>query len=143
MQIRLWKPFLPKIILNFQKIPLPKPNSLSFSLKHAIDVRENSDLIKKSTLNFMNKSELIEEIQKRMGEKATRVLAEEALSAVLESIKHGIEKDQMVQLVGFGTFSVSERKARNGVNPQTGKSIKIAASKSVKFKPSARLKDLC
>ena len=91
----------------------------------------------------MNKSELIEEIRKRMGEKATRVLAEEALSAVLESVKHGIEKDQMVQLVGFGTFSVSERKARNGVNPQTGKPIKIAASKSVKFKPSVHLKDLC
>jgi nucleoid DNA-binding protein len=46
-------------------------------------------------------------------------------------------------LVGFGTFSVSERKARNGVNPQTGKPIKIAASKSVKFKPSTHLKDLC
>ena len=106
-------------------------------------MRKNGDLIKESTLNFMNKSELIEDIQKRMGEKATRVCAEEALSAVLESIKHGIEKDQMVQLVGFGTFSVSERKARNGVNPQTGKPIKIAASKSVKFKPSAHLKDFC
>lgn len=91
----------------------------------------------------MNKSELVEEIQKCMGDKATRTCAEEALSSVLEAVKHGIEKDGIVQLVGFGTFSVAERKARNGVNPRTGKSIKIAASKSVKFKPSAQLKELC
>ena len=91
----------------------------------------------------MNKLELIEEIQKRMGKDATRACAEKALSCVLESVKHGIKKEKMVQLIGFGTFSVAARKARNGVNPQTGKPIKIAASKSVKFKPSTHLKELC
>ena len=62
---------------------------------------------------------------------------------MLESFKSGIKKDGSVQLVGFGTFSISERKARQGVNPQTGKPIQIAASKTVKFKPSAQLKSIC
>ncbi len=58
------------------------------------------------------------------------------LEAFLESVKVGIANDGKVQLVGFGTFSVAERKARKGVNPQTGKSIDIPASKTVKFKAS-------
>jgi DNA-binding protein HU-beta len=86
---------------------------------------------------------LIEEIQSYMGEDSTKICAEKALSCVLEAIKSGIRKDKSVQLIGFGTFSVATRKERNGVNPQTGKPIKIAASKGVKFKPSAQLKELC
>lgn len=91
----------------------------------------------------MNKAELIVEIQKQLGDDVTKAAAERALEAVLESFKQGIAKDGMVQLVGFGTFSVAERKARKGVNPQTGKAIQIAASKSIKFKPSAQFKALC
>lgn len=91
----------------------------------------------------MNKSELIVEIQNLLGEGATKVCAERALEAVLGALKAGIKKDKAVQLVGFGTFSITERKARKGVNPQTGKSIQIAASKTVKFKPSAHLKEIC
>ena len=91
----------------------------------------------------MNKAELILEIQSKLGEGATKACAERALDAVLESFKSGIQKDGAVQLVGFGTFSISERKARQGVNPQTGKPIQIAASKTVKFKPSAQLKSIC
>ena len=91
----------------------------------------------------MNKSELIVEIQGLLGEGATKVCAERALEAVLGAFKAGIKKDKAVQLVGFGTFSITERKARKGVNPQTGKTIQIAASKTVKFKPSAHLKEIC
>lgn len=91
----------------------------------------------------MNKAELILEIQNKLGEGATKACAERALDAVLQSFKAGIKKDGAVQLVGFGTFSISERKARQGVNPQTGKPIQIAASKTVKFKPSAHLKSIC
>ena len=91
----------------------------------------------------MNKAELIVEIQHKLGKEATKACAEHALEAVLEAFKKGIKKDGLVQLVGFGTFSKTERKARKGVNPQTGKPIQIAASKTVKFKPSVQLKGLC
>ncbi|MDR1254767.1 MAG: HU family DNA-binding protein [Puniceicoccales bacterium] len=91
----------------------------------------------------MNKAELIVEIQNKLGKDVTKVYAERSLNAVLEAFKSGVAKDGLVQLVGFGTFSVSERKARKGINPQTGKSIQIAASKTVKFKPSAQFKSIC
>lgn len=90
----------------------------------------------------MNKSELVLEIQNKLGDGTTKTCAERALEAVLESFKSGIKKDGSVQLVGFGSFSVTERKARQGVNPQTGKPIQIAASKTIKFKPSANLKSI-
>lgn len=91
----------------------------------------------------MNKAELIDEVQKKLGKEATKACAERALEAVLSAIQAGVKKDKKVQLIGFGTFSVAVRKARNGVNPQTGKPIKIAASKTVKFKPSAQFKKAC
>ena len=56
------------------------------------------------------------------------------------SIKKGIKKDKMVQLIGFGTFKVTERKARMGINPKTGEKMKIKKSKSVKFSPSSDMK---
>lgn len=91
----------------------------------------------------MNKSELLVEIQKKLGKDATKACAECSLNAVLEAIKDGIKNEKNVQLIGFGTFSVALRKARNGVNPRTKVPIEIAASKTVKFKPSARLKEFC
>ena len=94
-------------------------------------------------INSMNKSELVLEIQSKLGEGATKACAERALEAVLDSFKTAIKKDGAVQLVGFGSFSVTERKARQGVNPQTGKPIQIAASKTIKFKPSASFKGIC
>ena len=90
----------------------------------------------------MNKAELIEEIRKHLGKEATKAESERAADAVLSSIKKGVKKDKAVQLVGFGTFSVSKRAARMGVNPQTGEKIKIKASKSVKFKPGAAFKEM-
>ena len=88
----------------------------------------------------MNKSELIEAIQTALGKDATKRSAEESLDAVLSSIANGVKSDKKVQIVGFGTFEVKERAARQGRNPKTGEAMKIAASKSVGFKPSSVLK---
>ncbi|MFM2243632.1 MAG: hypothetical protein RLZ97_2488 [Verrucomicrobiota bacterium] len=88
----------------------------------------------------MNKAELVESVQKALGKDATKRAAEDAVSAVLESISKGIKKDKKVQIIGFGTFEVKKRAARMGRNPKTGESMKIAASKSVGFKASSTLK---
>ena len=88
----------------------------------------------------MNKAELVEAIQKSLGADATKRSAEEALDAVLSSIAKGVKKDTKVQIIGFGTFEVKKRAARLGRNPKTGEALKIAASKSVGFKPSSVLK---
>jgi len=90
----------------------------------------------------MNKAQLVDEVQKALGGDTSRAGAERAVEAVIESIKKGIKKDKEVQLIGFGTFSVSTRAARTGVNPQTKEKIKIKASKTVKFKAGAGLKAL-
>ena len=81
----------------------------------------------------MNRAELVEKIQKILGGDTSKAAAERALNAVLDSIKSGVRKARVVQLIGFGTFKVVNRKARNGVNPKTGAKIKIKASKAVKF----------
>ena len=88
----------------------------------------------------MNKAELIEAVQKALGADATKRAAEDAVSAVLDSIAKGVKKDKKVQIIGFGTFEVKKRAARMGRNPKTGESMKIAASKSVGFKASSALK---
>ncbi len=103
----------------------------------------------------MNKTELILNVQKSLGGDTSKAQAERAIDAVLDSIKAGVKQagksvkmkgDESsavaVQLVGFGTFSVSRRNARSGVNPATGEKIKIKAAKAVKFKPGAGLKAL-
>lgn len=88
----------------------------------------------------MNKAELVEEVQKKLGKETSKAAAERAVEAVLEGVMKGIKKDKAVQLIGFGTFSVAKRAARTGVNPQSGEKIKIKASKTVKFKPGTALK---
>ncbi len=88
----------------------------------------------------MNKAELIESVQNNLGQDATKRAAEDAVSAVLDAIATGVKKDQKVQVIGFGTFEVKSRAARMGRNPKTGEAMKIAASKSVGFKPSSTLK---
>ncbi|HPD54017.1 MAG: HU family DNA-binding protein [Bacteroidota bacterium] len=85
----------------------------------------------------MNKAELIEAIS---GEaKITKADASRALEAFMTVTTKTLKKGDRVALVGFGTFSVSKRAARNGRNPQTGKPIKIAAKKVAKFKAGAEL----
>ncbi len=80
----------------------------------------------------MNKAELIDQIAKDAG--ITKVQAGEALEAFTNAVVSTLKKGDKVTLVGFGTFSVAQRAARNGRNPQTGEVIKIKASKTPKFK---------
>ena len=80
----------------------------------------------------MNKVELVESVKKQLGSEISKAEAEKAVTAVINAIKTGVKKDKIVQLVGFGTFKVVERKARKGVNPKTLQQIKIPKSKTVK-----------
>ena len=89
----------------------------------------------------MNKAELIESVQEALGKDATKRAAEDAVSAVLDSISNGVRKDNKVQIIGFGTFELKHRAARMGRNRRTGEPMQIQASKSVGFKASAALKN--
>ena len=88
----------------------------------------------------MNRSELISSIADKTG--LTKKDSEKALAAFIASVEEQLQKGDKVQLVGFGTFEISERAARTGKNPQTGEEIKIAASKAPKFKAGKALKEL-
>ena len=90
----------------------------------------------------MNKQELIDAIlaNKEAGIES-KAAAARAVDAVLDGIAAGVKKDGNVQLIGFGTFAVKERAARDGRNPLTGEKIKIKASKTVSFKVGAGLKE--
>lgn len=88
----------------------------------------------------MNKAELVELVQKSLGKETSRAESERATIAVVEAIKSGLKKDKFVQLIGFGSFKVTERKARMGVNPKTREKMKIKKSKTVKFTPGKEFK---
>ena len=88
----------------------------------------------------MNKAKLIESVQKSLGGDTSKAHAGCAVEAVIEGIKGGLKKEKAVQLIGFGTFKVAQRKARIGVNPKTGEKIKIKASKTVKLVVGKELK---
>ena len=88
----------------------------------------------------MNKTELVAAIADEAG--LSKKDAEKALKAFTDVVTEELKKGEKVQLVGFGTFEVSERAAREGRNPQTGAAMKIAASKAPKFKAGKALKDL-
>lgn len=87
----------------------------------------------------MTKAELIDKIASGAG--LTKTDAGKALDATIDSIRIAMKKGQKVTLVGFGTFSVSKRKARKGRNPRTGAEIKIPATKAPKFSAGKTLKD--
>ncbi|MEI8026268.1 MAG: HU family DNA-binding protein [Pseudomonadota bacterium] len=87
----------------------------------------------------MNKSELVEAIAKLTSQ--TKADTERSLDAFIDVIGKNIKKKEGVKLVGFGTFSVSNRKARIGRNPQTGEEIQIPARKVPVFRPGKDLKD--
>ena len=87
----------------------------------------------------MTKAELIAAIAEKAG--MTKKDADAALSATIDTITDTLAKGDKIQLVGFGTFEVRERAAREGVNPQTKKKIKIAASKVPAFKAGSALKE--
>ena len=87
----------------------------------------------------MNKTELVEMVAEKAG--MTKKDSENAVAAVLDGITDTMVKGEKVLLVGFGTFEVRERKEREGRNPSTGETIKIAAQKVPAFKPGKALKD--
>ncbi|HME42442.1 MAG TPA: HU family DNA-binding protein [Syntrophorhabdales bacterium] len=86
----------------------------------------------------MTKIELVDKMAKDA--KVTKAAAGKALDSFVDGVKKALKKGEKVTLIGFGTFSVTQRKARKGRNPQTGKEIKIAARKAPKFKAGSDLK---
>ena len=88
----------------------------------------------------MNKTELISAMAEKSG--LSKKDADAALTSFLNVVKETLGKGESIQLIGFGTFEVSERAAREGRNPQTGETMTIAASKVPKFKAGKALKDV-
>lgn len=88
----------------------------------------------------MNKTELVAAMADAAG--LSKKDTEKALKAFTDVVAEELKKGEKVQLVGFGTFEVSERAAREGRNPQSGAVMKIAASKAPKFKAGKALKDM-
>ena len=87
----------------------------------------------------MNKADLVAAMAEKAG--VSKKDAEASLKAFTDVVAEELKKGEKIQLVGFGTFEVSERAARTGRNPQTGEEMTIAASKSPKFKAGKALKD--
>ena len=87
----------------------------------------------------MNKTELVAAVAEQAN--ISKKDAEKVLKAFVDVVTEEMKKGEKVQLVGFGTFEVSERAAREGRNPQTGKTMKIEACKAPKFKAGKALKD--
>ena len=86
----------------------------------------------------MNKSELVDAMAATAG--ISKAAAAKALVSLMDNVKKALNSGDKVSLVGFGSFSVKERAARDGRNPQTGETIKIPARKVVTFKPGSELK---
>ena len=86
----------------------------------------------------MNKQELIQAIAKKTN--ISKAQALEILNCTFETIKGSLKKNQRVQLIGFGTFLVRQRKARQGRNPKTGETIQISAKKVPAFSAGSKLK---
>jgi DNA-binding protein HU-beta len=87
----------------------------------------------------MTKEELVANASQEVG--ITKTQAAKVLKSILDSIEGALKKGDKVSLVGFGTFSVSKRAAREGINPATGQPIRIPAANVPKFKPGKKLKD--
>ncbi len=87
----------------------------------------------------MNRMELVAAIAEKT--ELSKKDAEKALKAFTDVVAEELKKDEKIQLVGFGTFEVTRRAARTGRNPQTGKEMKIAASRAPRFRAGKALKD--
>lgn len=88
----------------------------------------------------MNKAGLVDEVRKILSNGTSRAAAERVTEAVLAAVKRGLRRDKEVALVGFGTFAMAVRPARNGYNPYTKQPMKIRAIKTIRFKPGAELR---
>jgi DNA-binding protein HU-beta len=87
----------------------------------------------------MTKADLIESLATKLDLQKT--MAERIVNTMFDDIEAALQKGDKVNISGFGTFQVSDRKARTGRNPKTGEAIQISASRSAKFKPGKMLKD--
>lgn len=87
----------------------------------------------------MTKAELVETVASKVD--LPRAVAERAVNTMFDELTEALKQGDKVNISGFGTFSVSERKARTGRNPKTGETIEIAASRAAKFKAGKTLKD--
>jgi len=110
-----------------------------------IDVLRDAIILSKTKLSkrrssSMNKTELVAAMAEQAG--LSKKDAEAALKAFTDVVAEQLKKGDKIQLVGFGTFEVAERAAREGRNPQTGAAMPIAASKAPKFKAGKALKDM-
>jgi len=86
----------------------------------------------------MNKAQLVEEVSAGTG--LSKRAAREAVDAVISAITDSLGREEKVTLVGFGTFQITERKARTARNPQTGQTVQIPARKVPRFKPGKNLR---
>ncbi|MBI4606766.1 MAG: HU family DNA-binding protein [Planctomycetes bacterium] len=86
----------------------------------------------------MNKADLVDTVAQEL--KISRAAAERSVNTVVEAIKRGVKKDKVVQLIGFGTFTIRNRKGRTGRNPQTGEELKIQPSRTVGFRAGKSFK---
>jgi DNA-binding protein HU-beta len=109
------------------------------SIDETLTIKSAPIYLCKETLKptIMNKAELIDAISAEAG--LSKADAKRALDSTIDVVSKSLKKGDRVALVGFGSFSISKRAARKGRNPQTGKEIKIAAKKVVKFKAGAEL----
>lgn len=87
----------------------------------------------------MNKAEFVEKVSGKTG--LSRKTTEDTVKAVLETISESLADGESISFVGFGTFTVAERAAREGKNPRTGEKVTIPATTVPKFKPGKALKD--
>lgn len=95
--------------------------------------------ISEREVNQMNKAELLEKLSQKIDQ--PKKTLEDVVDTIIDTITEELSKGEEVAFSGFGTFSVKDRKARQGVNPKTGEKIQIAASKAPKFKAGKRLKE--
>jgi DNA-binding protein HU-beta len=126
--VELWKT-APEA--NFRHIPLDN------TCKDGINRRPTHHSLPKEA-DCMNKADLIDKIAGTAG--ITKAHSAAALDAFIDGVTGALKKGDRVTLVGFGTFATSQRRARTGRNPQTGKPIKIAAKRVAKFTAGAELK---
>ena len=87
----------------------------------------------------MNKAELVAYIAEKVG--TTKAEAERMLEAFMDAVTETLKKDDVLALTGFGSFSISHRKARTARNPRTGEVVEVPATKAPKFKAGKKLKD--
>lgn len=111
-------------------------NSLPYICSGKLEI---SIIIINKNIKVMNKTELIEKIAAGSG--LTKAQSKAALDETVKAIKEALVAGDKIALVGFGTFSVGERPAREGINPLTKEKIQIAAKKLAKFKAGAELAD--